>query len=207
MARRKLIGMSLGVSDVTLTNIGRVVVLAATLDYRRMRLLEVTSSVPVAESAGWGRERLKDEIRASFGTPPMDRLSGRIKAWLAEVDNLLNLRDRYAHSITYHEVRGDGTSGSYIKHPKTGVVTAEPDAAAWEKLVMRMSDASFDGVGLDIEAGILRNHGAAAHDAHQRRLAECEASVEEMLNTPVEELSQLAASDTDMANGSAAAPS
>jgi hypothetical protein len=188
--------MSLGVTDETLTNIGRVVVMGAKLDYQRMKLLEVVADVPIADSARWDRKRLKDEIRDSFDRSPLDRLSERVGAWLTEVDNLLDLRDRYAHSITYHEVRGDGTRGSYISHPKTGIIRPEPNAAAWEALVLRLSDALSVGVTLDIEARILRHQGVEAHDAHRRAHEEYEARVEEMLNMPLEELTRISASDT-----------
>jgi hypothetical protein len=63
--------------------------------------------------------------------------------------------------------------------------------------VLRMLDASSDGVALDIEAGILRHQGLEAHDTHLRAQEEYEARVEEMLNMPLDELTRLAQQDAD----------
>ena len=116
----RLLSVSVGVSDEALQRIGLVMVMAAGLDYRRMTLLERAVDVSVKTSASWNRRTLKKEVKKAFSQSPFDRLLERVQTWLSEVDKLLELRDKYAHSVTYYEVRGDGSAGSFSHHPKSG---------------------------------------------------------------------------------------
>jgi hypothetical protein len=80
--------------------------MAAGLDHQRMKILKRAVDVPVKTSADWPRKKLTREIKDAISQPPLDRLSSRFDDWLSEVDELLRLRDRYAHSRTFYEMRG-----------------------------------------------------------------------------------------------------
>jgi len=118
--RRRLLIVSVGVSDEALKRIGLVMVMGAGLDHKRMTLLERADDVPVLMSARFSRKHLTQEITSVYSRPPFDRLADRVEAWQSEVLELLQIRDRYAHSVTYYQVRGDGSAGSFSHHPKTG---------------------------------------------------------------------------------------
>lgn len=155
-------------------------VMAARLDHQRMTILERAADVPVKTSASWPRDRLKEQINDAFSQPPLDRLLRRVQDWLSEVDELFRLRDRYAHSITYYEVRGDGTAGSFTHHPKSGRTIPVVNEPELDDEIRRLSDAGFIGSGLEIEIMILREDGAAAHDAHLKVHQDYEERVAEM---------------------------
>jgi hypothetical protein len=68
-----------------------------------------------------------------------------------------------------------GTAGSFTHHPKSGQTTPLVDEPELDEEILRLSDASSVGSRLEIETGILRDGGVAAHDAHlnaQREYAE-----------------------------------
>jgi hypothetical protein len=145
--RRRLAvtGVSVGDSDQALQRIGLVIVMAAGLDHQRMKILKRAVDVPVKTSADWPRKKLTRGIKDAFSQPPLDRLSSRIDDWLSEVDELLRLRDRYAHSRTFYEMRGDGTAGSFTHHPKSGQTTPLVDEPELDDEILRLSDASSVG--------------------------------------------------------------
>jgi hypothetical protein len=175
------LGVSVGVSDQALQRIGLVMVVAAGLDYRRMKILERAVDVPVRTSAGWTRKTLTREIKDAFSQPPLDRLLSRVQDWLSEVDELFQVRDRYAHSITYYEVRGDGTAGSHTHHPKLQLTTPVVDEPELDDEILRLSDASSIGSRLEIETILLREDGVAAHDAHLKAHQDLEEAWRKML--------------------------
>jgi hypothetical protein len=179
--RRELREIYVGVSDEALKRIGLVMVLGAGLDHDRMTLLERAGDVPVLESARFKRDELTREIAKVYSRPPLDRLADRVEAWQSDVRELLQIRDRYAHSVTYYEVRGDGSAGSFSHHPKTGAITAVVDEPELDDEVWRFTEVGSIGVDLDIETGILRERGAQEYDAYLRSKRESERLHEEWL--------------------------
>jgi hypothetical protein len=75
-------------------------VFGAQLDHRRMTLLHTAAEIPISDSARWKRRQLTEELRKAYEQEPLNRLRPRLTDWLAEVDALLGIRDRYAHSTT-----------------------------------------------------------------------------------------------------------
>jgi hypothetical protein len=181
--KRRLLGISVGVSDEALKRIGLVMVLGASLDHQRMTLLERAEDVPVLTSAGWSRMALTKAITTVYSRSPFDRLADRVDAWLKDVAELLDTRDRYAHSVTYYQTWGDGRAGSFSHHPKTGAITPVVDEPELDDEIMRFADADSVGSALEIETMILRGRdGLQAHDEHLRRQEEYRRSVEEILH-------------------------
>jgi hypothetical protein len=162
--KRQLLVLSVGVSDAALQRIGLVMVSGAQLDHRRMTLLHTAAEVPVSDSAMWRRARLTRELKKTYAEEPLNRLLPRLTDWLVEVNALLDIRDRYAHSITYYQVDGLGNAGSFSLHPKTGDVLPVVDEPELDEEILGFAEAGDRGAQLEIEAGILLDGGAAAHD-------------------------------------------
>jgi hypothetical protein len=127
-----------GVPDDMLRTIGTIVVLAARLDFLRMRLWEVMTSVPVGTSAKLGRDDLTQEIRTVVGTAPFDVLADRTNAWLREADDLFHIRDNLSHSIGGFETRGDGRQRYVLHHLRSGSVRTQYTAATLNRVVRRL---------------------------------------------------------------------
>jgi hypothetical protein len=169
--KTQLLGAFVGVPDQMLRSIGLIVVVAAKLDHQRMELLEQAAGVPVPTSSKYWRSQLTDAIRASFANPPFDRLQDRVHAWLADADNLFDIRDTVSHSTGYYVVRGDGSSGFYSHRPSTGNTRPQFTAGKLEEFVLRFVDALHEGAGLTMEAGIINEGGLEAHDEFLSRRA------------------------------------
>lgn len=181
MAKRKLIGLFVGVPDDMLRSIGLIVVMAAGLDDQRMMLLEVAASVPAATSAKYQRKQLTQELKTAFSAAPLDQLADRVTAWLDEVNSLFDIRDKISHSTAYYETRGDGTTGFYAHHPSSGQTRLQFTADKLDEFILRFSDASCEGTRLQLDAGLLVNEGSAAYQVYLDQRAAYEASVRELL--------------------------
>lgn len=180
MAKKKLIGAFIGVPDEMLYDIGRVVVLGAQLDYRRMLLLEAVKQVPAATSARFSRKDLTKQIAAAFGNPPFDRLQNDVARWLHEVSNLLGIRDELAHSVGGYETRGDGKA-RYVKlHPKQPKPELQFTPPKLSEFVSLMLDANGAGVELEIQAQILRERGSEGHKAWLQQREQYKLAVQQL---------------------------
>ncbi len=181
MGKRTVIGRFVGAPDETLRAIGMVIVMAAQLDYQRMRILDITAGIPVADSANFTRAQLTKRLKESVSSPPLDRLQARLNTWIQEVIDLWDIRDTLAHSDAYFETRGDGQQGHFMLRPKTGKVRPAFTPQKLEEIIDRLSDAGRDATRLEIEAGILLHQGVDAHEAHLKAHEEYEARVAKMM--------------------------
>jgi hypothetical protein len=172
----RLRGISVGVSNEALQRIGLVMVLAAQLDHRRMTLRERAAGVPVEVSAAFDSKKIKNRLKDAYERTPLDRVKGSLDDWLAEVDDLLVVRHRYAHSVTYYQVDGLANSGSYRLHPRTGEVSPVVNEPELDDEIHRFAAAGSVGSTLDIETGILLEGGTEAYERHLAAHREFEAS-------------------------------
>jgi hypothetical protein len=180
--------ISVGVPDEILRDIGLVMVMAAQLDHRRMTLLHKVADIPVEESAAYRRSSdLTKAIKEQFSVDPLMLMKPRVDAWLGEVTTAFEIRNRYAHSITYFEARGDGTSGSYIRHLRSSEAQPVVDATALQADIERIHRAGSVGVRLELDAMVLRQGGADAYYARLREYDRLEAQMAKAVEWPAPE--------------------
>jgi hypothetical protein len=164
MARRQLIGIFVGVPDEMLRTIGMIVVMTAQLGATRMKLLEVTRSIPVADSARMKHKEVTKAIRQAFDSAPLSPMKDRVDEWLSDAESLFQLRNTIVHSTGGFETRGDGAQRFVREHPRDGGTKPQLTSIELDDVVLRLSDATGDGFRLSMDAGVLVGQGSAAYD-------------------------------------------
>jgi len=157
-----------GVPDELLPDLGRVVALSSQLEFRRLKLLEASSTeaIPVTTSASWRRERVRDALLEALSHSLFEDLRTVVTVWLEDGDALLVRRDQLVHSIGGQEIRG-ASSRFVTEHPRmAGVTRPQITAEALDTLVWQLAEANDTGVRLYLDTTLVANHGRVAYEAH-----------------------------------------
>jgi hypothetical protein len=182
---RRLLSLFVGVPEEMLRSIGLIVVLSSQLDHVRMQILEEADQVPVTTSADWSRRRLTEALISAYAEPLFEPLRQQLATWLEEGESLFDFRDDLVHSVGAYETRGDGSQRFIKEHPRSSGIKLQVTAEELDALVMRLSDATHEGVRLRLDTIVLVDGGPKAYADRIKQLedihAEQQRSLEEAL--------------------------
>jgi hypothetical protein len=132
-----------------------------------------TTRIPARDFGGpaWRPPRTITKVLISaYAESLFEPLRQQLATWLAEAESLFEFRDDLVHSVGAFETRRDGSQRFIREHPRSSGIKPQVSADDLDAIVMRLTDATQQGVRLRLDTMVLVDGGPKAYADRMKQL-------------------------------------